>query len=128
MKPVYLKSSIRLLAAGFCLISGLCLMTGCASRYVQATIENHTDAPLRLIEVDYPSASFGTSQLAPHAVFHYRFKVQGSGAVTMSFTGATGQARNAIGLELAEGEQGSLGISIEPGDRVRWATDLSVKR
>jgi hypothetical protein len=75
-----------------------------------------------------PHRSFVASQIAPHAVFHYRFKVQGSGAVTMSFTGATGQARNAIGLELAEGEQGSLGISIEPGDRVRWATDLSVKR
>ena len=35
-------------------------MAGCSSRYVQTTIVNHTDRALKLIEVDYPSASFGT--------------------------------------------------------------------
>ena len=35
-------------------------LTGCHSPYVEATISNRTPSPITLIEVDYPSASFGT--------------------------------------------------------------------
>ncbi|MBT9330729.1 hypothetical protein D0Y96_006705 [Acidipila sp. 4G-K13] len=106
---------------------GICLLSGCRSRYVQTTITNHTDTPLRLIEVDYPSASFGTDQIAPQQAFHYRFKVQGSGPVTITFTGDSGKPTNATGPQLSEGEQGTLQVSVEAGDHVKWATDLVTK-
>jgi hypothetical protein len=128
MKSERITGSMSLPGMALCLTIGLCLLSGCRSRYVQATIENHTDTPLKLIEVDYPSASFGTGQLAAHAAFHYRFKVQGSGVVKMSFTDGAGQMKNATGPELTEGEEGALGITIESGDQVRWATDLAAKK
>ena len=66
--------SIRTLALLTCLIA----FAGCHSPYVAATVSNRTSQPIDLLEVDYPSASFGTQSLAPGADFHYRFKVLGS--------------------------------------------------
>jgi hypothetical protein len=33
--------------------------TACHSYHVDATVENRTGSPIQLLEVDYPSASFG---------------------------------------------------------------------
>ena len=41
--------------------------TGCRSPYVTTTVSNHTTQPIAPLEVDYPSASFGTQNLAPGA-------------------------------------------------------------
>jgi hypothetical protein len=38
---------------------------GCHSAYIAATISNRTQRPITLIELDYPSASFGTQTLTP---------------------------------------------------------------
>ena len=54
------------------------LLAGCHSAYINTTVTNHTAKPIELLEVDYPSASFGTQNLAPGGVFHYRFKILGS--------------------------------------------------
>ena len=44
---------------------------GCKSPYVNTTVKNDTGAAVTLIEVDYPSASFGRESLAAGAVYPY---------------------------------------------------------
>ena len=95
-------------------------LAGCRSRFVSASIVNGTDAPLRLIEVDYPNASFGLSTLAPHAVYHYRFKVQGSGELQLVYTDALGHVLTRKGPTVAEGDQRALAITIGPEGAVQW--------
>jgi hypothetical protein len=123
-----MKTALQKRCAFLLLPAGFFLLAGCSSHYVQATIENHTDGTLRQVEVDYPSASFGTNQIASQSAFHYRFKVQGSGDIKISFTDAGGKAQNATGPQLSEGELGALHISVEAGNRVTWSTDLTEKR
>ena len=47
------------------------LATGCHSYHIETTVENRTGAAIQLLEVDYPSASFGADSLAAGAVFNY---------------------------------------------------------
>ena len=105
----------RLVAVSFAMLS----LTACRSAYVQTTVSNHTAEPLSLIEVDYPSASFGTQGLAPGADFHYRFKVLGSGAMKIIYTDSKRKEHTVTGPSLAEGTQGPLSIVITPGG-VQW--------
>lgn len=109
----------------------LCLgfgLGGCHSAFVQASIQNHSGAPLQLIEVDYPSASFGAASLAPDADFQYRFKIQGSGNLKLSYTDTAGKAHQFTGPELKEGQEGKLVIVIDSTNSVHWQPALSQKQ
>jgi hypothetical protein len=86
--------------------------TGCHSPYVDATVSNRASRPIELLEVDYPSASFGTQNLAPGADFHYRFKVLGSGSMKLLYTDSTHQEHKSDGPVLKEGAEGPLAIVI----------------
>ncbi len=101
-----------------------CCLAGCHSHIISATIENRGPAALHLLEVDYPSASFGTQTLAPNVPFHHRFKIQGSGNVSVSYTDAAGKTRTATGPELREGEEGSLTITIDSAGAIQFAPHL----
>lgn len=104
----------------------VCLsLSACRSAYVQTAIVNHSGNTARLIEVDYPDASFGVQQILNSATFHYRFKILGSGPVKIAFTGNTGTAFTATGPTLSEGQQGSLTITLENDGKVTWAPELS---
>jgi hypothetical protein len=92
----------------------LSLGTGCHSAYIETTVTNHTAQPIQLLEVDYPSASFGTQNLAPGASFHYRFKILGSGPTKLLYTDATHQDHTSSGPALTEGQEGTLTITLEP--------------
>jgi hypothetical protein len=96
----------------FALLIGLAAATGCHSPYVQTTVSNHTDKTIELLEVDYPSASFGTQGLAPGAEFHYRFKVLGSGRMKLLYTDSAHQDHKSDGPFLKEGAEGTLAIAI----------------
>lgn len=97
----------------------LLAVAGCRSPHVVATIVNHTSQPIDLLEVDYPSASFGTQSLAPGGVFHYNFKVIGSGNVSLTYTTSTFHNKKSEGPLLNEGDEGPLQIVIAP-DGVHW--------
>jgi hypothetical protein len=105
-------------------LSGL-LVAGCRSRFVAATIENDTDHPLQMVELDYPGASFGVSTLAPHGVYSYRFKAIGSGTLALSYSEAGGVAHTATGPEVKDGQGGSLVVSIGERGAVSWKPVLS---
>ena len=98
---------------------GLLSAAGCRSAVVEATVVNRLDRPIRLIEVDYPSASFGTENLGVGAEYHYRFKVLGSGEMRVIYTDAGEKEHTVKGPALREGAQGRLGVAIGPGG-VDW--------
>jgi hypothetical protein len=104
----------------------LLALTGCHSAYVEATVSNRTSAPITLIEVAYPSASFGTQNLAPGADFHYRFKVLGSGAMKLTYTDSARKEHSSAGPSLQEGAEGPLTILITP-EAIHWQAAPSLK-
>jgi hypothetical protein len=95
------------------------LAIGCRAPNVDATISNRTSTPITLIEVDYPSASFGTQSLAPSADYRYSFSVIGTGPLKLHYADATGKDHTSTGPTLAEGARGPLQILITPTD-VQW--------
>lgn len=115
-----------------CLIAAalyVCLnLSGCRSAFVQATIANHTGSSVRLVELDYPSASFGTQQIASDATFKYRFKIQDSGPVTISFTGPDNKVHTSTGPTLTQDQQGSLTVTLESNGSVTWSPQLTKNR
>jgi hypothetical protein len=101
------------------------LLSGCHSAFVETTIDNQSASPVRLVEVDYPSASFGVSSIEPHSKFHYHFKIQGSGPLKIEFTDAHGKLHNSDGPMLNQGQEGALGILIQPSGEVSWQPSLT---
>ncbi len=92
-----------LLPSAFCF-----LLMGCHSAHVDATISNHSGGPISLIEVDYPSASFGKETLSEGQTFHYRFKAQGAGPTRLLWTDASRQQHTVAGPDLDEKSDGSF--------------------
>jgi len=102
------------------------LFAGCHSPYVEATVSNRTPQRLQLVEVDYPSASFGTQILAPGADFHYRFKVLGHGKLKLTYTDAANKEQKSEGPDLNEGAEGPLHILIEPSG-IQWQNRTAIR-
>jgi hypothetical protein len=97
------------------ILFGVCIvLLGCHSPYVNATVENKTGGAISPIEVDYPSASFGTETLAAGATFKYRFKVLGSGGTKVVWTDAAHQEHTVAGPSLHEGAEGTLSVVVLP--------------
>jgi len=99
-------------------------LAGCHSRYIAATVTNNTVGPLSAVEVDYPSASFGTNLLAPGASYSYRFKIIGSGPTAVQWAGADHHDHKAPGPELHEGDEGALAITIKESAAPVWDLHL----
>ena len=116
----------RTLHFGASIIGSLALcLTGCHSAFVETTIDNRGETQVRLIEVDYPSASFGVGSIGPHSQFHYRFKIQGSGALKIEFTDTAGKTHDSDGPQLSQGQEGRLSIVIQPTGDVAWQPQLT---
>jgi hypothetical protein len=103
----------------FACAATLLALSGCHSAFIDATVSNHTSAVIPLIEVDYPSASFGTENLAPGKDFHYRFKILGNGPTKLVYTDSLKQEKHSNGPDLQEGDEGPLHIIFAP-DGIHW--------
>ncbi|MGC9223010.1 MAG: hypothetical protein ACP5E2_03745 [Terracidiphilus sp.] len=99
--------------------------SGCHSYHIDSTIENRTGAAIQLLEVDYPSASFGADSLASSADFHYRFQIRGSGQLKISYTTANGQTVQIKGPNLRERQQGKLEIVLDPDGKAEFHPQLT---
>ena len=111
-------------ASAFLLLFGF--LAGCHSAHVAVTVENRTGAPIELLEVDYPSASFGADSLASGADYHYRIQVRLSGPVKVQYTeSSTHTVRQSTGAALYEGQNGQLQIVLLPGGKMEFHPQLS---
>jgi hypothetical protein len=116
MKPLRLFALLALLS-----------VVGCHSAFIEATISNRTDKPISLVELDYPSASFGTQTLAPGGEFHYRFKLLGSGDLKLLYTDASRIDHTVAGPRMNEGDEGLLAVAVTPTG-VQWTPQLKPHR
>ena len=101
----------------------LAALTRCHSHYVSIDIHNTTAAPITLVEVDYPTASFGVDTLAAGATYHYRFKILGEGPTKILWTDAAQQQHTVAGPSLTEGQEGTLTTTITP-TTATWQSNL----
>jgi len=100
-------------------------LAACHSYHVDATVENRTGGPVQLLEVDYPSASFGADKLAPGEVYHYRIQLRGAGPLKVQFTPADGHQANINGPTVAERQEGSLQIVLLPAGKAEFQPHLT---
>jgi hypothetical protein len=105
----------------------LCLnaISGCHSYHIEATIENRTGGAITLLEVDYPTASFGADTLASDAVFHHRIQTRGSGPISVQYTAAGGRAVQIKGPDLYEQQEGSIEIVLLPDGKAEFHPALN---
>jgi hypothetical protein len=104
-------------------LAAMIVLAGCRSPYVEADVTNATASPVTLVEVDYPSASFGVGSLAAGATYHYRFKILGSGATKVLWTDSQRRDHSVAGPQLHEGQQGTITVTIDR-DTALWTVQL----
>ena len=117
-------SGVRAFFPGF----GLALvvaLAACHSSHIDVAVENRTGAPIRLLEVDYPNASFGSDALADGATFHYRIQVQGSGQMKVQYTPGDGRQTQINGPSLGERQEGTMEIELLPAGKAEFHPHLS---
>jgi hypothetical protein len=102
-------------------------IAGCHSYHVDTVIENRTGEAVKLLEVDYPNASFGADAIAAGADFHYRFEVQGRGPIKVQYTRANGDTAQATGPTLEDREEGRMEIVLLPGAKVEFHPEFRPK-
>lgn len=119
---------VWILLGGLGAAGALPFLQGCQSPWVQATIVNDEETPVNLVEVNYPGGSFGIQSIAAHASFHYRFHILSDDKVELDFTDAAGHSAAVKGPELDQGEEGTLRMDIQPGDKVDWTTSLKRRK
>lgn len=102
-------------------------LAGCRSAYVQTTVLNSGSSELHNIEIDYPNASFGISNLAPGAKFQYRFQIQDAGWVKVKFFDNAKHRHFGKGPYLAEGQRGTLIITLTDSKVAQWQAELRPK-
>ncbi len=110
------------------LLPFLSVVAGCHSYHVETTVENRTGGAIQLLEVDYPSASYGTDGMAASGVFHYRIQLQGSGPIKVQYTASDGRQVQIGGPTLAERQEGKLQIVLLPGGKAEFHPELSPPR
>jgi hypothetical protein len=123
----------RIASRGWILASiampALMAATGCHSYHIETTVENRTGAAIQLLEVDYPSASFGADALAADGVFHYRIQLRGSGSLKVQYTASdnSGPQRQVQidGPTVAERQEGQLEIVLLPGGKAEFHPQLT---
>ena len=111
-----MKSHIKPLFSIALLLFPACF-AGCKSHHIAISVENRTGAEIRLLEVDYPSASFGADSLAAGQTTRSSIQVQGSGPVKVLYTAPDRHQVQIGGPELQEKQEGKLQIVLLPGDK-----------
>lgn len=105
----------------------LMAVSACHSFHIETAVENRTGAEVRLLEVDYPSASFGADSLAPGASLHYRIQVRGEGPIKVQYTAGDGSQQQLTGPAIAEGQEGRLEIILLPAGKAQFQPELIPK-
>jgi len=122
------RAAIRLAIAAS-VLPALLAAAGCHSYHVETTVENRTGGAIQLLEVDYPSASFGANNLAAGQIFHYRIQLRGSGPLKVQYATSDGLPAQRLvqidGPTLAERQEGQLRIVLLPGGKAEFHPQLT---
>ena len=108
-------------------LPALMAASGCHSLHIETKVENRTGSEIRLLEVDYPSASFGADSLWSGASMHYRIQLRGEGLLKVQYTGGDGHQQEIDGPALVEGQEGRLEIVLLPAGKAEFHPQLSSK-
>ncbi len=98
---------------------------GCHSYHIEITVENQTGASIQLLEVDYPSASFGDNILPAGDTFHYRIQLRGSGPLKVQYAASGNRQIQIDGPMLVEPQEGALDIVLLPGGKATFHPELT---
>ena len=115
---------LRGIASAICIFA-LGGISGCHSYHIDATIENHSGGTITLLEVDYPSASFGADSLPADGVFHHRIQTRGSGPINVQYSASHGRTVQVKGPTLFEKQQGSIEIVLLPDGKAEFHSALN---
>ena len=99
-------------------------VAACHSYHIETKVDNRTGESIQLLEVDYPSASFGANSLAAGAVLHYRIQLRGSGPLKVQYTTGNGRQVQLDGPTLEELQEGRLEIVLLPGGKAEFHPEL----
>jgi hypothetical protein len=103
----------------------LLALAACHSYHIETTVENSTGGAIQLLEVDYPSASYGANTLAAGAVLPYRIQLRGSGPLKVQYAGSDSRMTQVEGPMLAEQQEGRIEIVLLPGGKVEFYPHLT---
>ena len=105
-------------------LASLTLTIGCRSKLVEVRVVNSGTTDLHNVEVDYPSASFGVSSLAPGAIYIYRIQLQDAGRMKVEFSDSKEQPHSGKGPYAEQGQQGTLTLTLDGSGRNQWNAQL----
>jgi hypothetical protein len=88
------------------------VLSACHSYHIETTVKNNTGGAISLLEVDYPTASFGVDAVAASSEFHHRIQTRGSGPLKVQYTSANGTQIQITGPTLYEGQEGRIEIDL----------------
>jgi hypothetical protein len=94
--------------------------SACRSHGIDVTIQNNSSVPIRNVELDYPTAAFGTAVIAPGKSYWYHIKPSGSGEVSLSFEPENGKAFREKGPTVHAGDSGTLTLIVEQDAGQQW--------
>ena len=100
--------------------------SACHSYHIETTVENRTGGSIQLLEVDYPSASFGKDTLAAGDDFHYRIQLLGSGPLKVQYSAGNSQFK-IDGPTVAERQEGRLEIVLLPAGKAEFHPQLTAQ-
>ncbi len=109
---------------GLFALASLVLAAGCRSKLVEVRVVNSGTTDLHNVEVDYPSASFGISNLAPGATYVYRIQLQDAGRMKVEFSDSKEQPHSGKGPYAKEGQQGTLVLTLDASGKNQWTPQL----
>jgi hypothetical protein len=106
-------------------LAAMVTASGCHSTHIDITVENHSGGPIRLLEVDYPNASFGADDIASEGTMHYRIQLQGNGPVKVQYTARDGKLIQISGPQVVEHQEGKLEIVLLPNAKADFLPHLT---
>jgi hypothetical protein len=99
--------------------------TACHSYHIEATVKNDTGGPISLLEVDYPTASFGADAVAASGEVHHRIQTRGDGLLKVLYTDESGKQVQINGPKLYENQEGKIEIDLQPKGKAEFHPALN---
>lgn len=101
------------------------LICACHSYHIETTVKNNSGGAISLLEVDYPTASFGADAVTANGQFHHRIQTRGSGQLKVQYTNASGKQVQITGPTLYEGQEGRIEIDLLGNGKAEFHPELN---